>query len=246
MAVYLPSLLTTMGVAVHSPALVTTTALGGAVAVLLPLGMARGAIASAQDVLIHQRGIETTITDMIVATTSSSTGNSTTSIVDSLSDELKGWENFMSLGNYGWKGRAFLTLASPFLPSTTQMFSRLQQAMDEKNPNVAAAAVSGFVEGFIQDKKDTLTTLGLLVYTVVLGGGLCLDYSYRKADTKVQEMNQQRQALMESIRNWNRSDNEQNESNQALEPEKDDADKNTGAALLDRAKEWVRSRSDKK
>ena len=64
----------------------------------------------------------------------------------------------------------------------------MQQSMDvQKNADsskVMAAAASGFLEGFLQDKKDTLTMFGVLGYSVVLGIGLGLDYSYRKVDEK--------------------------------------------------------------
>ena len=44
-----------------------------------------------------------------------------------------------------------------------------------------AAATEGFVEGFIQDKKDTLTLAGGAAFVLVVASVVALDYSAGRA-----------------------------------------------------------------
>ena len=92
------------------------------------------------------------------------------------------WEK-MTFGS-GWQGRTLRTIASPFLPSTAQMLSRIQESVDsgQAESKVIAAAADGFVEGFLQDKKDTVTMIGVFGYAVALGVGIGVDYSYRRVN----------------------------------------------------------------
>ena len=54
---------------------------------------------------------------------------------------------------------------------------------------IVEAALEGLVQGFIADKRDTATLLGLLVYVgVFVGGGLAVDYSARRAAEKMTAM----------------------------------------------------------
>jgi hypothetical protein len=85
------------------------------------------------------------------------------------------------------------------------MMVRLQELVDtaqKPDPNnptgslladsrVLVTAADGFIEGFLQDKKDTITTLGLLGYAGIVGLGLGVDYSYRRASEWKQTHQQQ-------------------------------------------------------
>ena len=178
----LPTILSSYGF-VYSTSLMTTTACGGAVAILLPLGVARGVVSSLQLVLIEEGNVKSAVEQL--------SKDSNPSIA--LGNPKMFWET-MTFGS-GWKGRAFRTIASPFLPSTTQMLTRLQQSVDsgQTDSKVIAAAADGLVEGFLQDKKDTITMFGVVGYAAVLGVGIGLDYSYR-------QMDEGRKAIAESTR----------------------------------------------
>jgi hypothetical protein len=108
-------------------------------------------------------------------------------------------EKYMTMGS-GWQGRIFRTIASPFFPSTAQMLVRIQETLDSKpnldtkNPHehgdreVIASAVVGFMEGFLQDKKDTLTIVGCFLYALVVGVSLLVDRTWKRADEKRQQI----------------------------------------------------------
>ncbi len=166
---------------IFSNSIVAASFWGGAVLVLLPLGVMRGVITSVQEICqVHgrpalQHMLETTPSSQFLTTRE---GN------QQLIERL-------TLGS-GWQGRMVRTLASPFMPSTSQMMVRLQELADKQDTttldsHMIVAAVDGFLEGFLQDKKDTITTLGLLGYAGVLGVGFGLDYTYRRASAWNQE-----------------------------------------------------------
>ena len=50
-----------------------------------------------------------------------------------------------------------------------------------KDSDIVAAATEGFVEGFIQDKKDTLTLAGGAAFVLVVASVVALDYSAGRA-----------------------------------------------------------------
>lgn len=52
---------------------------------------------------------------------------------------------------------------------------------------IVAAAVTGYLEGFLQDKKDTLTMVGCVLYAILVGLGVGVDYSFQKANDKRKE-----------------------------------------------------------
>ena len=163
---------------IYSSSLMTTTFCGGAIVVLLPLGLARGSIASVQELSEHhgKQAIQQAV-DL-------SGGKVLTSeSVHRVLEQLTG-------GN-SYQGQMLRVLASPFLPSTAQMMARLQESLDDKSlqktdGQVLAAAAGGFVEGFLQDKKDTITMLGSLGYLACLGVGFGIDYTWRRAAEKTQ------------------------------------------------------------
>jgi hypothetical protein len=178
----IPFGLQSMGL-VYSTALISTTFVGGAFAILLPIGLARGFLSSVQDV------VETSSQQAIQQVMQGGNNNV-------LSQDSKAILERMTLGS-GWQGQVLRTFASPFLPSTAQMLVRMQEAIDtttstttttttksDRHGQMLAAAASGFVEGFVQDKKDTITMLGSLAYMLILGVGFGVDYTYRKADEK--------------------------------------------------------------
>ena len=189
---FLPSVLASSSM-VYSTPIIATSLWGGALLVLLPLGVTRGIISSVQEILqLHGRpALQQAMDDFKLG--SSSQFVTTKEGNQQLLERL-------TLGS-GWQGRMVRTLASPFLPSTSQMMVRLQELVEKEAATTAAgeasvtldshvlvAAVDGFVEGFLQDKKDTLTMLGLLGYAGILGIGFGVDYSYRRAS----EWNQER------------------------------------------------------
>jgi hypothetical protein len=207
----MPFGLQSMGL-VYSTTLISTTFVGGAFAILLPIGLARGFLSSVQDV------VETSSQQAIQQVMQGGNNNV-------LSQDSKAILERLTLGS-GWQGQVLRTVANPFLPSTAQMLVRMQEAIDttsststssstttttksDKHGQMLAAAASGFVEGFIQDKKDTITMLGSLAYMLVLGVGFGVDYTYRKADEKRTDM---KETTQQNI------DNSKQKMKQALEP----------------------------
>lgn len=174
-----------------SSPIITTSLWAGTLLVLFPLGVTRGIIQSVQDICqLHgrpalQQALEQAPSSQFLVSTQE--GNR------QLLERL-------TMGS-GWQGTLIRTIASPVLPSTAQMMVRLQeladrQAMDPSSSSKKAAvldshvlveAADGFVEGFLQDKKDTITTLGLLGYAGIVGIGLGVDYSYRRAKSGWQQ-----------------------------------------------------------
>lgn len=167
-----PPLLSSFGW-IYSTGLVTTTACGGAIAILLPLGMARGGVSSLQLFLVEEGRVKHAVEE------ASMLAGTPTAVLEN--PNLL-WET-MTFGS-GRTGQLFRTVASPFLPSTAQMLRRMQESVDAQHPEskVLAAAANGLVEGFLQDKKDTITMFGVLGYGALLGAGLGLDYTYRHVD----------------------------------------------------------------
>ena len=178
----LPSILSSAGL-IYSTSLMTTTACGGAIAILLPLGIARGVISSLQLLLIEEGNVKNTVEQI-----SKEAGPTM-----ALENPKLLWEK-MTFGG-GWQGRTLRTIASPFLPSTAQMLSRVQESVDsgQAESKVLAAAADGFVEGFLQDKKDTVTMIGVVGYAALLGVGIGVDYSYRR-------VNESKKAASDSVR----------------------------------------------
>lgn len=158
-----------------STSIVAASFWGGAVLVLLPLGVVRGVITSVQEICqVHGRPALQQALDSAPSSQFLTTREGNQQLIERL-----------TLGS-GWQGRMIRSLASPFLPSTAQMMVRLQELVDKQDnttldSQVVVAAVDGFVEGFLQDKKDTVTTLGLLGYAGIVAIGFGLDYTYRRA-----------------------------------------------------------------
>jgi hypothetical protein len=213
---------------VVSTPIITTSLWGGALLVLLPLGVSRGIISSVQDICqVHGRPALQQALDhdwnSILGGPPAAAANST--LVSNNPQATQRLLERLTLGS-GWQGRLVRTVASPFLPSTSQMMVRLQELVEKEqaaataalrttssssfssssaplpleNSQVLVAAVDGFVEGFLQDKKDTVTTLGLVAYAGILGLGLGVDYSYRRASSA-----------------WNTTENSNTNSSDALE-----------------------------
>lgn len=222
----LPSFLVSNSM-VYSTPIITTSLWGGAVVVLLPLGVTRGIIASVQDILqVHGRpALQKAMDDWKIGLSrqflTSHEGN------QQLLERL-------TLGS-GWQGRLVRTMASPFLPSTSQMMVRLQELVEKEaatasaaatttrttdlaaenlsttlDSHVIVAAVDGFVEGFLQDQRDTITMLGLLGYAGIVGLGFGVDYTYRRAI----DWNQQRTGSVTSENSSKQKDNNAEEKEQ--------------------------------
>jgi hypothetical protein len=184
------------GYYIYSTSLVAASLGGGAVLVLLPLGVSRGILHSLQEIChVHGRpALQQALLQLQQQAQSQhpqappwTTPEGTQQLLERL-----------TLGS-GWQGRVVRSLASPFLPSTTQMMVRLQEQIDntakqtpqqaktvpplpDSHVRLVVTAVDGFMEGFLQDKKDTITTLGVLAYAGVVGLGLGVDYAYRRAN----------------------------------------------------------------
>ena len=177
---------------IYSTSIVAASLWGGALLVLFPLGVSRGIIHSVQEIChVHGRPALQQALDQAPSftTTTTSTSNPFLTTPEGNQQLLER----LTLGS-GWQGRLVRTLASPFLPSTTQMMVRLQERVAETaktqgappsslgDSHVVVTAVDGLMEGFLQDKKDTITAMGLLGYAGVVGLGLGVDYSYRRAN----------------------------------------------------------------
>eukprot|EP00527_Entomoneis_sp_CCMP2396_P003570 CAMPEP_0198154088 /NCGR_PEP_ID=MMETSP1443-20131203/67200_1 /TAXON_ID=186043 /ORGANISM="Entomoneis sp., Strain CCMP2396" /LENGTH=354 /DNA_ID=CAMNT_0043820671 /DNA_START=42 /DNA_END=1106 /DNA_ORIENTATION=- len=185
-----------MGI-IYSTSLVTSTFWGGAFVVLLPIGMARGVIQSVQEMSeIHgNAAIQQTA---LLLQKGTSIGTTT------LLSNQDGKQILETLtGGSGWQGQVLRTLAGPFLPSTAQMMARLQESIDlqkqQTDGQVIAAAAGGLVEGFLQDKKDTITMVGGLGYIVWLGIGFGVDYTYRRAAEKTRAIQDKSQEQVDKI-----------------------------------------------
>lgn len=194
LGVMVPPALAQVG-AIYSTSLVTTTFFGGALAVLVPLGATRGLLSAVQDVISTQGqpAIQKALKEMNLEKTTVLTQEGNPQLLESL-----------TFGS-SWRGRLIRTAASPFLPSTTQMLTRVQEAIDSQtskasDEKVLSAAIGGFVEGFLQDKKDSFSLIGAVVYAVILGAGYGVDYSYRRAnELKIQDA---REKLQETKDSW--------------------------------------------
>lgn len=194
------------------PTMITTVACsGGTIVVLMPLGLFRGVISSTID-LITTTGKES-IVSMYSSTQKQLQPLSrqpTKSIEQEISKNISNTTNSTTKNEFlelltmggGWKGYMVRTLTSPFFPSTSQMMVRVQEILDRQqqqqqekgsasssisenvDSHVVAAAITGYLEGFLQDKKDTITIIGCFVYALIVGGGVGVDYYFQKANEK--------------------------------------------------------------
>ena len=191
------------GYYIYSTSLVAASLGGGAVLVLLPLGVSRGILHSLQEIChVHGRpALQQALLQLQQQAQQQQTQAQHPQAPPWTTPE--GTQQLLerlTLGS-GWQGRVVRSLASPFLPSTTQMMVRLQELLDntakqtpqqqqgttvpplpDSHVRLVVTAVDGFMEGFLQDKKDTITTLGILAYAGVVGLGLGVDYAYRRAN----------------------------------------------------------------
>lgn len=177
---------------IFAPQIIAAACWGGTALVLLPLGMMRGVITSVQEICqVHGRPALQQALDAAPSSQYLTTREGNQQLIERL-----------TLGS-GWQGRLVRTLASPFLPSTSQMMIRLQELADKQDKTtldsqVIVTAVDGFVEGFLQDKKDTITMLGILGYAVIVAAGVGLDQIYRKMKSS-QEPSQENNAPPEIL-----------------------------------------------
>lgn len=176
LGVVVPPLLAQSGL-IYSTSLITTTFFGGALAVLVPLGAARGLLSGVQDVVANQGkpALQRALKEMHLESTNHLTQDGKPQLLESL-----------TFGS-SWRGRLVRLAASPFLPSTAQMLTRVQETLESQaakasDEKVLSAAIGGFVEGFLQDKKDTFSMIGSVAYLLVLGAGFGIDHSYRNAN----------------------------------------------------------------
>jgi len=158
----------------------------GGFAILFPLGVTRGVIGAVQ-VATESSGKQAFA--HLAAVSSNATPAATMSADSKYLLESLTWGS-------GWQGQLLRLAASPFMPSTAQMMVRAQEAVEAKGssePQVIAAAASGFMEGILQDKKDTVTVLGLFGYSLIFCVGVGCDHIYGKA-------NEKKRALQETYR----------------------------------------------
>jgi hypothetical protein len=190
-SVYLPSWLASQGW-VYSPELMATTLACATVMVLVPLGLARGVIGAVKEIVVDG-GVAASAGRQLYEHGRAALGGApmgTTSLRD-----LAVKENFtLGSGVQGTLGRVFL---SPFVPSTAMMMERVEEVLSSSSSQakvcdaeMAAVAVSGLVEGYIQDKKDTVTVVGAVLFALVVGAGAAADYAYFRTAKKGEEMKQ--------------------------------------------------------
>jgi hypothetical protein len=190
-SVYLPSVFASQGW-VYSPELMATTLACATVMVLVPLGLVRGGIGAVKEIVVDG-GMAASAGRQMFEHGRASLGGSpmgTTSLHDLA---VKG--NFtLGSGVQGTLGRVFM---SPFLPSTAMMMERVEEVLSSASSQakacdseMAAVAVSGLVEGYIQDKKDTVTMVGAVIFALVVGAGAAADYAYFRTAKKGREIKQ--------------------------------------------------------
>jgi hypothetical protein len=190
---------------IYSPALITATFWGGSVLILLPLGLSRGILTSTIS-LVDSTGQETISRALESTSTLTSSSFSTSNSKDSILLTKERLEQYLTMGS-GWQGQIFRTMASPFFPSTAQMLVRVQDTIDSvrqgeggvngdhhHDSQVVASAICGYIEGFLQDKKDTLTMVACFLYAMWLGIGFGIDYAWKRVD----EERQNRRLLKEN------------------------------------------------
>lgn len=191
-ALTVPGVMENFGL-IYSSGVVGTAAMVGAVCVLAPLGAARSAIAVTHELAVDSGAVASAARE-VYSTAVANTGSTTT-----LQDALREAADRGSLlggiaaggGMQGTMGRMML---SPFLPSTAMMLERVEAALNEPrtedmpstgDQEIVAAAASGLVEGFIQDKKDTATMVGIGLFAGIVGVGIAVDYGTSTAVRKI-------------------------------------------------------------
>lgn len=103
-----------------APSFITTSAFWvGSLVVLLPLGLARGVLASTMD-LVETSGRDSIFSLYASAEKLSSSATKGTGSISRISLSEKEVLEGLTMGG-GWRGQVFRTLASPFFPSTLQM-----------------------------------------------------------------------------------------------------------------------------
>jgi len=184
---------------IHSAAIVGSTLAVGSLCVLLPLGAARGCMAAAHELVVDSgeaaaagRSLHALMLAAVPEDASDPAARQTW--LRELLREQAGGDGSrlggLALGG-GVRGTAGRMLMSPFLPSTATMLERVQgQLAEGDDAEILAAASEGIVAGFVQDKKDTLTMIGGVVFGLVAVVGLALDNSAGTAAGKLAEYRQ--------------------------------------------------------
>jgi hypothetical protein len=183
-------------VPVLSGAAAMTTLWCGTFAILAPLGVSRGIVASAiQAVETSERRLS----ELLQSQDQPQGGEDRDSSSQVLTKDVV--EQYLTMGG-GYRGQLFRTVAGPFFPSTAQMLVRIQQTIDaqerdqqppqrsrhHRDYQIVASAVVGYIEGFLQDKKDTMTMIGCALYALLVGAGYGMDCAIRAARNKRTEL----------------------------------------------------------
>jgi hypothetical protein len=207
-----------------------TTFWSGTFLILLPLGVTRGILTSTINVVnISEHQLSTRLLQQQEETRlkqSKDHNHQQQSIY--LTKELL--EQYMTMGS-GYRGQFFRLVASPFFPSTAQMLVRIQQTIDETSTRratndhqIVSSAIAGYIEGYLQDKKDTITTIGCVLYTILIGIGFGIDRVYKNADEK-------RRTFQNGIKTYyinGKRGIEQQEQSEEQEPEQSSSTKGKG------------------
>jgi hypothetical protein len=173
---------------VDSKAVIVTTFWSGTFLILLPLGVTRGILTSTINVVnISEQQLSTRLLQEQEETRLKQSKIQQQQQSIYLTKELL--EQYMTMGS-GYRGQFFRLVASPFFPSTAQMLVRIQQTIDENSTRstndhqIVSSAIAGYIEGYLQDKKDTITTIGCVLYTILILIGFGIDRLYKNADEK--------------------------------------------------------------
>ena len=162
---------------VYSPSWIQLVWSSASLCILTPLGLARGTIATVQHAIVRMK--PPTLDGEVVSSSSRLANIDTKQL----------WES-MTFGT-GLKGKLFRLITRPVLPSTTKAASRMQAAIDQQkrasagkttisDVEVVSAAAKGIANGILHDKKSTITLIGIIGFTFVVGvAGFGLDRMYR-------------------------------------------------------------------
>jgi hypothetical protein len=206
---------------VYSKALIVTTFWSGTFLILLPLGVTRGILTSTINVVnTSEQQLSTRLLQQQEETRRKQSKDHHQQ-QQSIYLTKEPLEQYMTMGS-GYRGQVFRLVASPFFPSTAQMLVRIQQTIDETSTRatndhqIVSSAIAGYIEGYLQDKKDTITTIGCVLYTILIGIGFGVDRLYKNADEK-------RRTVQNGIKtyyiNGKRGIEQQEQSEQSEEPE---------------------------
>lgn len=188
-----PQLLAKMDL-IYSPSFMTTVLCTGAVCICTPTGAIRGALGSTHALTV-QSGAAGEVGRQIYrsAVASAKAAGTDTPSHTALQDIIRESTTSGSLlGTASAGSRVIRLLVTPFLPSTAFMLEKVEATITKQtelgtggDEEVLAAATQGLVEGYIQDKTDSITMLALVAVCLVAGGGLFMDAQMRKAAQKL-------------------------------------------------------------